>query len=173
MPPSTPSSAPLLCAIPQIMESIRSLRRLLRLGGQLIFFEHGLYPDPAVRLMAAANRTSVNTRVWRLSGDPIYSILISDGGFKREQLNEAYLAPFPNSGSYSFRGGASSVVKGLCSKAAISSNRFGRRFGISGNFQYPDWLQQLNRIPPWVPGAGAGAGYGLLSMAGRKHHSCP
>lgn len=34
----------------------------------------------------------------------------------------------------------------------------------------PAWLQQLNRIPPWVTGAGAGAAYGGASsaLAGRN-----
>jgi len=38
-----------LCTIPGVVEAIRGVGRVLRPGGQFIFFEHGLAPDTAVR----------------------------------------------------------------------------------------------------------------------------
>jgi len=93
-----------MCTIPGVVEAIRGIRRVLKPGGKLIFFEHGLSPDPAVRR-------------WQERSEPLFKLafegchvtrhipsLIRDGGFQIEQLNEAYLAPFPKSGSYSYWG---------------------------------------------------------------------
>jgi ubiquinone/menaquinone biosynthesis C-methylase UbiE len=38
-----------LCTIREVAEAIRGIGRVLKPGGQLIFFEHGLSPDPRVR----------------------------------------------------------------------------------------------------------------------------
>jgi ubiquinone/menaquinone biosynthesis C-methylase UbiE len=93
-----------LCTIPGVVEAIRGIGRVLKPGGQFIFFEHGLSPDPRVRR-------------WQERTDPIFQwafegchvtrdipSLIRTGGFKIEQMDTAYLAPFPKSGSYSFWG---------------------------------------------------------------------
>ena len=93
-----------MCTIPAGAEAIRGIRRVLKTGGQLIFFEHGLSPDPAVRR-------------WQQRSEPLFKLvfegchvtrnissLIRDGGFQIEELNEAYLAPFPKSGSYAYWG---------------------------------------------------------------------
>ncbi len=93
-----------LCTIPGVVEAIQGIGRVLRPDGQFIFFEHGLSPDPRVRR-------------WQERTDPLYQwafegchvtrdipSLIKNGGFKIEQLDTAYLAPFPKSGSYFFWG---------------------------------------------------------------------
>ncbi len=93
-----------LCTIPGVVEAIQGIGRVLRPGGQFIFFEHGLSPDPRVRR-------------WQERTEPLYQwafegchvtrdipSLIKNGGFKIEQLDTAYLAPFPKSGSYFFWG---------------------------------------------------------------------
>lgn len=93
-----------LCTIPGVITAIRGLARVLRPGGQFIFFEHGLSPDPKVRR-------------WQQRTEPLFKLafqgchvtrhipsLLKDGGFNIEELNEAYLAPFPKSGSYFFWG---------------------------------------------------------------------
>ena len=93
-----------MCTIPGIEEAIRGIARVLRPGGQVIFLEHGLSPDP-------------NVQRWQKRTEPLFKwafegchvtrhipSLIRNGGFKIEQLNEAYLAPFPKSGSYFFWG---------------------------------------------------------------------
>lgn len=93
-----------LCTIPGVVDAIRGIRRVLRPGGQFIFFEHGLSPD-------------ANVRRWQERTEPLFQwvfegchvtrdipSLIKQGGFKMEKLDAAYLAPFPKSGSYFFWG---------------------------------------------------------------------
>jgi ubiquinone/menaquinone biosynthesis C-methylase UbiE len=93
-----------MCTIPGVVEAIRGIRRVLKPGGQLIFFEHGLSPNSAVRR-------------WQERTEPLFKLafegchvarhipsLINEGGFRIEQLTEAYLALFPKSGSYSYWG---------------------------------------------------------------------
>ena len=95
-----------LCTIPGVVEAIRGIRRVLRPGGKLIFFEHGLSPDPRVRR-------------WQEWSEPLFYLafegchvtrdipyLIREGGFKIEQMDTAYLAPFPKSGSHCWWGKA-------------------------------------------------------------------
>jgi len=93
-----------MCTIPGIEDAIRGIGRVLRPGGRFIFFEHGFSPY-------------VNVRRWQKRTEPLFKwafegchvtrhipSLLREGGFKIEQLNEAYLAPFPKSGSYFFWG---------------------------------------------------------------------
>jgi len=93
-----------LCTIPDVVEAIQGLRRVLRPGGQFIFFEHGLSPDPQVRRWQ--KRTEPLFK-WAFEGCHVtrdIPSLIRQGGFKIEQIDAAYLAPFPKSGSYFFWG---------------------------------------------------------------------
>src|SRR5260370_2515516 len=39
-----------MCTIPGLVEALRGVGRVLRTGGELIFFEHGLAPDSIVQL---------------------------------------------------------------------------------------------------------------------------
>ena len=93
-----------LCTIPGVVEAIQGIGRVLKPGGQFIFFEQGLSPDPRVRR-------------WQERTDPLFQwafegchvtrdipSLIRQGGFKIDQMDTAYLAPFPKSGSYFFWG---------------------------------------------------------------------
>jgi ubiquinone/menaquinone biosynthesis C-methylase UbiE len=94
------------CTIPGIVDAIRGVARVLRPTGRLIFFEHGCSPDPRVRR-------------WQERWEPIlYRVfsgchltrdipaLISEGGFRIEQVETAYLAKFPKSWSYCWWGTA-------------------------------------------------------------------
>lgn len=93
-----------MCTIPGLAEALRGVGRVLRPGGQLIFFEHGLAPDLPVQR-------------WQRRVEPFFKLAfagchltrhvpstIANCGFKIEQINEAYLAPFPKCGTYCFWG---------------------------------------------------------------------
>jgi ubiquinone/menaquinone biosynthesis C-methylase UbiE len=96
-----------LCTIPAVREAIQGLKRVLKPEGQFIFFEHGLAPDAPVQK-------------WQKRVEPFFKLafegchvtrdipeLIAEGGFRIRELEHAYLAPFPKSGSYCFWGIAS------------------------------------------------------------------
>ena len=80
-----------LCSIPDAVRALKEMRRVLRDGGQLLFVEHGLAPEPGVQ--AWQNRL---TPLWRrFSGGchlnrPIQA-LIEAGGFNIKQLDTGYM----------------------------------------------------------------------------------
>lgn len=93
-----------MCTIPGLDEALRGVGRVLRPGGQLIFFEHGLAPDPPVQR-------------WQRRVEPFFKLAfggchltrhipatITNSGFKIDQITEGYLAPFPKCGTYCFWG---------------------------------------------------------------------
>jgi ubiquinone/menaquinone biosynthesis C-methylase UbiE len=93
-----------LCTIPGVVEAIRGVGRVLKPGGQFIFFEHGLSPDAQVRRWQ--ERTEPLFR-WAFEGCHVtrhIPSLIKEAGFKITQIDTAYLAPFLKSGSYCFWG---------------------------------------------------------------------
>jgi ubiquinone/menaquinone biosynthesis C-methylase UbiE len=93
-----------LCTIPGVVEALRGIGRVVKPGGQFIFFEHGLAPDERVRRWQ--KRTEPLFK-WAFEGCHVtrdIPSLIKAGGFKIEQMDAAYLAPFPKSGSYFFWG---------------------------------------------------------------------
>ena len=98
-----------MCTIPGIEKALLGVRRVLRRGGQLIFFEHGISPDPHVSR-------------WQRLVEPFFKLafegchvtrnipsLITACGFTIDRLHEGYMAPFPKSGTYCFWGVARSV----------------------------------------------------------------
>jgi ubiquinone/menaquinone biosynthesis C-methylase UbiE len=95
-----------LCTIPGVVEAIRGIRRVLRPGGKFIFFEHGISPDPRVRRWQERSEPLFH---WAFEGCHVtrdIPSLIREGGFKIEQMDTAYLAPFPKSGSHCWWGTA-------------------------------------------------------------------
>jgi SAM-dependent methyltransferase len=84
-----------LCTIPGVDEAILGIRRILKPGGKLIFFEHGISPDPRVQR-------------WQRSLEPITRLafegchltrhipsLLAHGGFQIERMETGYLAESP------------------------------------------------------------------------------
>jgi ubiquinone/menaquinone biosynthesis C-methylase UbiE len=95
-----------LCTIPGIVEAIRSLERVLRPDGKLVFFELGLSPDPAVQR-------------WQKRLEPVYHwlfqglyltrdipSLIKQGSFQIKQMKTGYLVQFPKLSSHYWWGTA-------------------------------------------------------------------
>lgn len=80
-----------LCSIPQAVEALREMRRVLKPGGQLLFVEHGLAPEESVRKWQ--DRL---TPVWRrLSGGCHLNRPISDltktAGFAITEIETGYM----------------------------------------------------------------------------------
>jgi SAM-dependent methyltransferase len=93
-----------LCTIPGVADAIRGIGRVLRPGGQFLFFEHGLSPDMGVRRWQ--ERTEPLFK-WAFEGCHVtrdIPTLIKQGGFRVERLETGYLAQFPKCGSYYFWG---------------------------------------------------------------------
>src|SRR5229473_7119019 len=93
-----------LCMIPGVADAIRGIGRVLRPGGQFLFFEHGLSPD--IRVRRWQERTEPLFQ-WAFEGCHVtrdIPALIRDGGFQIEQMDTAYLSPFPKCGSHCFWG---------------------------------------------------------------------
>jgi ubiquinone/menaquinone biosynthesis C-methylase UbiE len=93
-----------MCTIPGVEEAIRGIGRVLKREGQFIFFEHGLAPERNVQRW---QRRTEPLFKWAFEGCHVtrhIPTLLKNAGFRIEQLNEAYLAPFPKSGSYFFWG---------------------------------------------------------------------
>jgi ubiquinone/menaquinone biosynthesis C-methylase UbiE len=93
-----------LCTIPGVADAIRGLARVLRPGGQFIFFEHGLSPDPSVRRWQQRTEPLFQ---WAFEGCHVtrnIPELLQQGGFRVERMDTGYIARFPKSGSYCFWG---------------------------------------------------------------------
>jgi SAM-dependent methyltransferase len=93
-----------LCTIPGVVEAIQGVCWVLKPGGKLIFFEHGLSPDPPVQRWQ--KRLEPLFR-WAFEGCHVtrdIPSLIDKGGFNIEQMDAGYLSPFPRSGSYCWWG---------------------------------------------------------------------
>jgi len=95
-----------LCTIPGVVEAIQGVRRVLKPGGKLICFEHGLSPYPPVQRW---QKRSEPLFLWAFEGCHVtrdIPALIVKGGFNIEQIDAGYLSPFPKSGSYCWWGTA-------------------------------------------------------------------
>lgn len=95
-----------LCTIPGVGQAIQGLKRVLKPGGKFIFFEHGLSPDLSIRHWQERMEPFFQ---WAFEGCHVtrdIPALIENGGFKIEQIDRGYLAPFPKCGSYCFWGTA-------------------------------------------------------------------
>lgn len=94
-----------MCTIPAIESALAEARRVLKPGGRLLFVEHGLSPDPAVRKWQ--NRL---TPAWRcVAGGcrlnrPIRN-LVESGGFRLDRLATGY-APGPKFVAFMYEGSA-------------------------------------------------------------------
>jgi ubiquinone/menaquinone biosynthesis C-methylase UbiE len=92
-----------LCSIPDPMQALGEMRRVLKPGGRLIFVEHGQSPDPAVR----AWQERLNP-VWRrIAGgcnlNRKMDELLAKGGFHVSEIEQAYSSG-PKPFTYLYKG---------------------------------------------------------------------
>ena len=92
-----------LCSIPNPIQALREMRRVLRADGQVVFAEHGLSPDPGVqawqhRLNPVWRRIAGGCNMNRKIDD-----LLSAGGFNAVELSTSYF-PGPRILTYTFQG---------------------------------------------------------------------
>jgi len=96
-----------LCTIPGVVEALGGVRRVLKPGGKLIFFEHGLSPDPRVRRWQEWSEPIPH---WLFEGCHVtrdIPSLIESADFRIDQMETAYLADFPKSWTHCWWGTAS------------------------------------------------------------------
>ena len=94
-----------LCSIPEPVKAVKEMKRVLKRGGQLLFCEHGLAPDPSVQKWQ--HRL---TPIWKpLTGgchlDRDIPGLLREGGFRIAQLETLYL-PGPKPLTFNYFGTA-------------------------------------------------------------------
>lgn len=80
-----------LCTIPDVVVALREMARVLRVGGQLLFCEHGVAPDAGVRRWQ--NRIDP---LWRRVGGGCHlnrdiPALLQEGGFEVDRLETMYI----------------------------------------------------------------------------------
>jgi ubiquinone/menaquinone biosynthesis C-methylase UbiE len=92
-----------LCSIPDVSRALGEMARVLKTGGQLLFSEHGIAPDPHV-----SRRQRSFDRWWpKVSGGchltrPVPELL-RQAGFRLEDVSAAYL-PGPKPLTYNYWG---------------------------------------------------------------------
>jgi ubiquinone/menaquinone biosynthesis C-methylase UbiE len=95
-----------LCSIPDVEHALAEVRRVLRWGGQFLFLEHGLSPDPAVarwqhRLTPLQKRLGGGCHLNRDAAQ-----LVSAAGLRTDRLTRYYLARVPRFAGYMTEGRA-------------------------------------------------------------------
>lgn len=93
-----------LCSIPDSGGALREIRRVLKPGGDLLFVEHGLAPDPNV----ASWQDRLDPLWTRISchlDNPVDSLL-RDAGFRLVTLDTGYLGRGPRPMTFMYEGRA-------------------------------------------------------------------
>jgi ubiquinone/menaquinone biosynthesis C-methylase UbiE len=83
-----------------VEEAIRGIRRVVRPGGRLIFFELTRSDDPAIQRWQQRWEPIMHRLYAGLHLTQNIPTLLTDGGFQIEQLQTAYLTSFPRSWAY-------------------------------------------------------------------------
>lgn len=92
-----------LCSIPDAVGAIQEMRRVLKADGRLLFIEHGMSPDPAVRRW----QDRLNPLWRRVAGgcnlNRQIDELLEAGGFRVAQIERGYGAG-PKAFDYTYKG---------------------------------------------------------------------
>jgi SAM-dependent methyltransferase len=95
-----------LCTIPHPLDALAGMARVLRPGGELIFCEHGLAPDPGVQRW----QRRLNPLWRRIAGgchlDRDIPALLAAGGFRTVEQNAMYLPGTPRIAGFNTWGAA-------------------------------------------------------------------
>jgi ubiquinone/menaquinone biosynthesis C-methylase UbiE len=95
-----------LCTIPEALQALGEMRRVLKPGGQLLFVEHGLAPEEGVQKWQ--HRL---TPIWKRIGGGCHlnrriRSLIETAGFRITGLENSYLPKAPRMMGYLYEGRA-------------------------------------------------------------------
>jgi ubiquinone/menaquinone biosynthesis C-methylase UbiE len=98
-----------LCTIPDPMQALAGMRRVLKPGGKLVFCEHGAAPDADV----AKTQNRVNS-VWKVlfggcNLNRKIDTIIEGSGFKIDNLESMYLPSTPRFAGFNYWGVAQSA----------------------------------------------------------------
>jgi ubiquinone/menaquinone biosynthesis C-methylase UbiE len=95
-----------LCSIPNVIASLREMRRVLKPEGRYFFLEHGLSREPRI-----ARRQHWGTPITRWLGagchlDRPIRRLVEEAGFRVTGCDEHYVEGLPKAAGYVYRGAA-------------------------------------------------------------------
>ena len=96
-----------LCSIPNLNEALNEIKRVMKPEAKILFCEHGIAPD-------------LKVRIWQNRINPLWSkmfggcninrdipVILSDSGFKVDNLQQMYLPSTPKIVGYNYWGAAS------------------------------------------------------------------
>tara|TARA_E500000178_G_scaffold355209_1_gene427005 strand:- start:2048 stop:2671 length:624 start_codon:yes stop_codon:yes gene_type:complete len=96
-----------LCSIPNLNEALNEIKRVMKPEAKILFCEHGIAPD-------------LKVRIWQNRINPLWSkmfggcninrdipVILSDSGFKVNNLQQMYLPSTPKIVGYNYWGAAS------------------------------------------------------------------
>jgi SAM-dependent methyltransferase len=108
-----------LCTIPGVAQALTGIRRVLKPGGKLILFEHGLSPYSRVRRWQERCEP-INRCIFggcHLTRD--IPSLLTQGGFQIQELEVAYVADFPKPWTYCWWVQRRQIAEAVLSSLAV------------------------------------------------------
>jgi ubiquinone/menaquinone biosynthesis C-methylase UbiE len=95
-----------LCTIPDAVSALAGARRVLKLGGKLLFCEHGLAPDASVQRQQRAIEPFWKPIAGGCHLTRDIPALVRAGGFHIEDMETMYLPSTPRFAGYNYWGAA-------------------------------------------------------------------